>query len=242
MAALLGRPHRLALLALVAVAGCSIVSLPSPPLTPKPTYTAAPPTPTLSPIATAGPADHRRPYDAAAILAVLQDVPQTFPAQLRTPEMAQAIADALSAGIWTYDGRPYRELAIRASCGEGGPLRCDLSASGLPASAPTRDAEDAYWWEVTGSGLFRQAGRGLRGYPAALDAELDELARSLDQGRLEGLSLLSVEWALPPPDDGYVLRYGTGREEGARNVFITIDRTARQILEQHEETLGVPSR
>ena len=218
----------------IVVAGCSeglVLPFSTPGSTPKAPYSAPPPTPTLSPIASAAGHSHGAPYTPDDITATLANVPDSFARELLTPEWIPVLADALATGIWSYDGRPYRELRLQASCDEGGRLRCDVSASGLPAFAPTRDYKDWYWFEVR-DGLIRATSEpDLRGYPPELEHPLDEIARSQDvEGRLKGLSLLSMAWALPPPDDAYILRYSDGNEEGGATLFVTIDRATGQVV------------
>jgi len=235
VASLLGGWSRWLLPVAVLVAGCStglVLPIPTPGPTVKLPYTAAPPTPTLSPLSTAAGHLHGAPYTPDDIAAALANVPSAFARELRTPDWTRAISDALSVGIWSYDGRPYRELRLQASCDEGsGLLRCDLSASGLPAFAPTRDYKDWYWFEIRNGFVRTTSTPDLRGYPPELQAPLDKIARAQDtDGRLKGLSLLSMAWKLAPPDDGYVLRYSDGNEELGTTLFVTIDRTTGRVL------------
>jgi hypothetical protein len=196
--------------------------------TDKAPYTLAPPTPTLSPIATVAPTGHGRPYTAEMIAAELLDVPDGFPPELQTEFIAAAIADR----IWTYDGRPYREVWITGSCNEPVRTRCDLTLEGLPAFAPTRDDADSYWFvvHVDAPILGPESGQGLRGFPPDVAHAIDALARSLDtDGRFRAEALRGIDWALPPPDDAFVLTYGDDNE-GDTMIFVTLDRANRQLL------------
>ena len=213
----------------VLVSGCSLGLTSPPPATPKSSYTMAPPTPTLSPIATVAPTGHGRPYTAEQMAIELQDVAYNFPPQLQATWVARALADL----IWTYDGRPYRDLGIHASCDEP-PIRCDLSVEGLPAFAPSWDWSDSYTFEVNmTSGVFTPAGLpSLHGFPPELAPGLDTLARSLDtQGRLKDEPPTSkIAWAVPPPDDAFNLFSGGEDEEGDPVSWVTLDRANRRIL------------
>ena len=223
---LLNRITALAFVLVALAAGCSPLAAGPPAATHKASYTLPPPTPTLSPIGTAAPSRPDRPYTAETIAEELGDVPYNYPAQLRTPAIAEALADAL----WTYDGRPYRELSFQGSCDEGG-ARCDLTVSGLPDFVPTRDRSDIYFWSyVPSSGVLTPTGGlGLKGYPPELDPELDALARSLDaEGLLASKGFLGAGWV--PPDGLFVLRYGNGLEEGDPTLLVTLDSSNRRIV------------
>jgi len=218
---------------LVTVAACSGSPGPGEP-TPKAPYTQAPPTPELVAIATVAPTGHGRPYSPEMIAAELQDVQFGLAPELQSPFIAAALADR----IWTYDGRPYREMWFSGSCDEAGAGRCELSVQGLPDYAPTRESEDYYHFEVDlRSGAVRLAALpGGKGFPAELIPEIDGLVRSLDtEGRLEGLTLSYVLWAFPPPDDAFIVRYETGDLEGDRWIHVTVDRANQRILSMEQQ-------
>jgi len=219
--------------AILLAAGCSLAVVTPTLQPPKPAYTQAPPTPPLTPIATVGPSGPGQPYSAEAIALELQDVSYNFPPQLKAPAVTEMLAQAIADQLWTYDGSPYREVWIQGSCDESGLGRCELTLSGLPPFAPTIDSQDGYAWSIDlASGLIAPLGRPqLKGYPPELDAELDALARSLDtEGRLAEKGLLGVEWVLAPAEDAYLLRYGKGEEEGDPTLYVTLDRTNKEIL------------
>jgi hypothetical protein len=143
--------------------------------------------------------------------------------------LAQAIADQ----VWTYDGSPYREVWIQGSCDESGLGRCELTLSGLPPFAPTRESQDTYAWNVDlATGLIAPGRPQLKGHPPELDPELDALAQSLDtKGQLAEKGLIGVEWVLPPARDTFFLRYGKSEEMGGSGaIFVTLDRANREIL------------
>lgn len=214
------------------VAGCSpsLLAL-EPAVTEKPFYTAAPPTPTLSPLSTVAPTGHGRPYTASDIAAAFADVPAALPDQLRTPQMTSILAEAIASAVETYDGRPYREIDVQASCAQGGGRRCDDTVSGIPAFASTHDEQDTYWFLSDDSGIREHSEALLRGFPVALSVQFDLMARSLDaDGVLADITLLSAEWLQSPPADAYQLRYGLGNEEGDPTFRVRLDRSANQIL------------
>jgi len=182
-------------------------------------YTLAPPTPTLSAQATVGPTGAGQPYTADLIQPYLNNAPISFPNELRVTPVAEAIADR----IWTFDGRPYRDVVIGGSC-EGS--LCEVSVTGLPAFSSTPDEADFYALTVDrGSGLFSDAGEPLlRGFPTDLVPQLDAIARAADSaGRLRDLALLGSSWRIPPPNRAFTLEYGMGLEERDPVVFVTVD-------------------
>jgi hypothetical protein len=213
--------------------GCSPAGmLGTPAASEKAPYTLAPPTPDLSPLATVAPTGHGQPYTAEMIAVELADVSYNFPPELQTEFIAAALADR----IWTYDGRPYREVWFTGSCNEGVRIRCDLSLTGLPAFAPTRGDVDTYWFVVhLGSPILGpEAGQALGGFPPDLVPAIDALARSLDiDGRFKAEALRGIDWALPPPDDAFVLTYGDDNE-GDTTIVVTLDRANRRILSIEE--------
>ena len=223
------RALALAVMMLTFAIGCAPITdvLGTPETTPKAPYTNPPPTPTLSPIATVAPTGHGRPYTPEMMVAELMDVPYNFPRELQTDFVAAALADQ----IWTYDGRPYRELNLVGDC-YGSP-RCDLRVIGLPAFASTRDQSDSHSFsiELPTRVVTRSYSGGLRGYPPELGPEVEALARSLDTaGRYADLPLRRVLWALPPPGDAYLVQFQRGSLEDAIVRCVALDRAQRQIL------------
>jgi hypothetical protein len=196
------------------------------PATPKAPYTLAPPTPTFSPERTAAPTGHKAPYSPDELYGWLARSPGV-PDQLRT----RVIAEAIASRIWSYDGLPYQELKISARCDDDG-RRCDLFVKGVPGFAPDRDTADSYTFSITiGTGLVEDEGpQGLGGYPAELLPELDAEMRALMGDRIGDRSLLGVSWLLPPPDDGFRLRYGHGTELGEQQLLVRYDRAANEVL------------
>jgi hypothetical protein len=240
--ALLSQPRRLILLVAVVVAACSTGPSPppisgpasTPPLaTPKLSYTAAPLTPPLSPVPTSTPQEvvHGRPYKPEDVFPAIGMLPPSYPLELRRPEYAQPLADAMSEGIWSYDGKPYLELHVDARCADSGPFRCEVTVAGIPSFVPARDYADWFSWEVTDTRVRLMDGNQLGGLPADLQVPLDQLARSLDtEHRLEGLELVNLGWVIPPPEDAYILRYSDGLEETGTTLYVTVDRQARRIV------------
>ncbi len=199
---------------------------------PKASYTAAPPTPTLAPIRTPGAAGHGKPYSSGDFIRVLEAAPQAFPDELRAPMLKRLLAEAMAASIETYDGEPYRNIFVQGSCDEGGRQRCDVTVSGLPGFAISPDEQDTYRFEVRDGNVSVNGDAQRRGFPVGLATELDATARRLAvNGLLDGRSLLSVEWSSAPPDDAYVLFYGKGLEEGDQTIVLRVDRGRGVILD-----------
>jgi hypothetical protein len=141
------------------------------------------------------------------------------------------VAEALAPHIWSYDGLPYRELTITASCDDDG-RRCDLFAKGVPGFAPDRDTADSYTFSIAmDTGIVQDEDpQGLGGFPGALVPELDSDVRALIGDQIGDRSLLSVIWLRPPPEDAYQLRYGQGTEEGDQQLLVRFDRAAKEVL------------
>lgn len=225
-----GRPSRsvlgffIGLTAIVAACGPLVNDQSAAPI--KASYTLAPPTPTLSPQGTAGPDGPGQPYAAGDIQPFLERAPIGFPDELRTPFVAAAVADR----VWSYDGRPYRDVLFGGSCESE---ICEFSVTGLPTFAPTHDASDTWFLRLDRrTGLISTHGApSLKGFPPELVPELDSLARSLDvDGRLTDLALLGAQWSIPPPGDAFQLRYGKGLEEGDPTLLVTLSRSERVLL------------
>ena len=201
-------------------------------------YTQEPPTPTLSVLATVAPSGHGRPYtaaDMAALLGAAAARPSGFASELNTPQLLDTIAGVLADDVYSYDGMPYQRVVITARC-DRPPVRCELFLTGIPAFTDDPHAQDGYIWTVDPvTAQVTKTSYGLSGYPAALTASLDALARSLDvDGRYKDRYLVQVAWELAPPDDAYVLRYSNGLGEGDLVFWVTVDRTARRIVSIRE--------
>jgi hypothetical protein len=166
-----------------------------------------------------------RPYDAAAILAAMQESrrPGGVPQDIQTA----SIAEQLAASIWTYDGEPWPMLTASGSCG---PSDCTLDLSGTPAGAT---GEDLYTFSVTpGEEMVELLVADLHGYPKQLDSMLDGIVRDgLAEDRLSGLALVAGRW-LPPPRDGqFILGYRSGGEEGSPALDVTVDLPTGRVLD-----------
>jgi hypothetical protein len=71
----------------------------------------------------------------------------------------------------------------------------------------------------------------LAGYPAELDAGLDQLGRSLvAPGELAGTSYAGATWWTPPRFGDFTLRYETGSEEESKTVWITLNVPDRRLI------------
>ena len=166
-----------------------------------------------------------QPYDSAAMLSAMRDStrPGGVPDELETG----AIAAAVAGHVWTWDGQPWETLSVGGACG---PAACDLDVAG---STDARAGADLYTFTVdpAGGDVTLQS-TDLHGYPAALDAELDQMARAEAGNELDDLAFVAARW-LPPPDQGrFWLVYRTGGEEGAPGVDLLLDTATGAILER----------
>jgi hypothetical protein len=224
--------RRAILMAMVGVLGAACGSIVnSPPPTPKAPYTLAPPTPPISAVATVAPTEPGQPYVAEDLASYINAAPVGFPTALRTPAVAEALADR----IWTFDGQPYRDLWLAGSCENGA---CEFSATGVPAFARSADVVDAYFLKVNlGSGLFSDGGRpSLKGLPSELVPRLDAIARAHDAAALlADEALLGATWEIPPPAGTFLLRYGRGLEEGDPAAFVTVSLPDEKVLSIRSE-------
>lgn len=216
---------------LVLLAACAPLERTPAEPTPKRPFPVVTPIRSPEPIRTVAPTGHGRPYTAEMFAVVLRErVSYNFPSVLQTPWLAEVLADR----IWTYDGFPYRELLIDGHCTESRPYWCELSVQGLPGFATSRDETDVYFFPDVrpAEGFIKESRQvALGGLPSTLVPELDALVRSLDtEGRLNVFALVAASWALPPPDDGYILTYRRGDLEAATLIDVTVDRRDRTIL------------
>ena len=228
--------HRIigALVIFVLLAACSAAPRPSAspqPASPDATSSIAavslPPTatPTAAPTQLIDVPATARPYTPAEVLAAMRESrrPGGVPDQLET----EAVANAVAAAIWTYDGLPYPVLVIGGSCGLD---RCTLELSGTPTGAA---GSDLYAFSVVaGTGATELLESDLHGYPAQLDTVLDDVAREqLDADTLTGLALTGATW-LPPPETGvFRALYRSGGGEGSPGIDLVIDLLVGSVLE-----------
>lgn len=218
------------------LSACTVPSVsPSPTGAPGPASSSAvpsaSPTPAPSPVPSVQPTPSveighpGQPYDEAAILEAMQGSrrPGGVPDELETPDIAAAVAEQ----VWTYAGAPWQTLVIGASCG---PERCTLDVAGTPEGGA---GEDLYTFSIVpASSAVSLLVADLHGYPTALDAELDAVARGgLDTERLAGLKLLGARWLQPPEAGRFVLSYRSGGEEGSEALDVVIDLRSRTVLE-----------
>jgi hypothetical protein len=164
------------------------------------------------------------PFDAATVLTAMRDSrrPGGVPDQLET----DAIASALAAATWTFDGQPWTTMAVSGSCG---PEACTVELAG---ARPGSHGDDVWIFDVRpAQGLVSVTTAELRGMPNELLPSLDELARSLaPPASLDGLLLTSAKW-LPPPEIGrFVLAYRGEGEEGSCAVDLTLDAVTPRII------------
>jgi len=172
-------------------------------------------------------ATHARAYTPATLAPILTASSARLPEALRSADLIEALASR----IWTFDGQPYLQATLTGSCDDGN-ARCDLQVKGLPAFAADRDAADRYTFTFdVRTRVLSDAGEpSLRGLPPGRTAELDAAVRRAVPDRVRDLALLATQWALPPPADAYLLRYGTGDEEGDPQLIVRFDRDAGRVL------------
>lgn len=185
-----------------------------------------PATPSAPPSSVASPAvEPARPYTAADMLDAMRASrrPGGVPDQVET----DAVASQLAEVVWTYDGRPYPSLAIGGSCG---PASCTLEVSGTPAGAA---GSDLYSLSVDpASGALAVVAADLHGYPAALDTQLDRIARGgVEPDLLDGMAIAGAAWQLPPRAGQFWVAYRSGGEEGSPGLDVLVDLVSATVLE-----------
>ena len=175
-----------------------------------------------SPEAAAG-----QPYGAPTILAAMRD--STRPGGVPDELEIDPVAAAIAAQIWTWDGQPWQTLSVGGACG---PSACDVEVAG---STDGMAGSDLYAFTIdrtTGEATLELS--DLHAYPAALDEELDEMARAEAGDALADMAFVSARW-LPPPDQGrFWLAYRTGGEEGAPGLDLLLESATGAIVERHE--------
>jgi len=165
------------------------------------------------------------PYSPAEVLAAMRDSrrPGGVPDELET----DAVASAVAAELWTWDGDPWLSWSAGGACG---PQMCSLDVAGSPASAA---GTDLYTFVIdAGSGAVTLASTDLHGHPTRLEARLHAIARrELEAADLDGLSLVGTRWLPPPDTDRYWLAYRSGGEEGAPRLDVLVDLASGEVLE-----------
>jgi len=168
-----------------------------------------------------------QPYDAAALLTAMREStrPGGVPDELETDALAAAMADQ----IWTWGGQPWQTLTAGGACG---PADCTIEVAG---SRDEMAGADLYTFAVDpASGEVTLESADLHGYPAELDASLDEMARAAAADEIGDLTFVSARW-LPPPDAGrYWLAYRTGGEEGSPGLDLLLDANSGEVVERRE--------
>jgi hypothetical protein len=148
--------------------------------------------------------------------------PGGVPDQLET----HAVAAAVAAQLWTWDGEPWGILSVGGACGSDA---CSLDVAG---STDGTAGTDLYSFAVEpGSGAVSLVDADLHAHPADLEAEMDAAARAaLDEAQLEGLALVGARWLPPPETDRYWLAYRSGGEEGAPMLEVLLDLASGEVL------------
>jgi hypothetical protein len=153
--------------------------------------------------------------------------------RIPTDLVNERIAFDIAQAIWSWNGDPYQQITIDASCGRG----CDLIVAGVPIFESA--GNDHYLFKVNVPGKADDFSIGdrpaLAGYPADLVPELEALARSSASSQLDGLFLMVSSWFPPPRDGQFVLRFDDGNEEGGRAVWVWLDYVTRTVIATLEE-------
>jgi hypothetical protein len=136
-----------------------------------------------------------------------------------------AVAEQLSAQVWTWDGRPWSVMTIGGACGPGG---CTLDVAGSRDDAA---GADLYSFAVDPNGSVTLITCDLHAYDASLDQGLDQAARVAAGDQVAGLEYVGASW-LPPPDAGlYWLAYRSGGEEGAPGLNMLLELASATVIE-----------
>jgi hypothetical protein len=209
-----------ALVLAVALVSCTEGGPTSSPLVVEPPQPSPAESPSLVPAA-------GQPYDAAAVLGAMRA--STRPGGVPDEIETEPVAAAISEEVWTWAGTRWETVSVGGACG---PSECTVELAGSPAGAA---GADLYTFAVDpAGGTVTLESTDLHGYPAALDAVLDALAREAAGDELDELALVSARW-LPPPDAGrYWLAYRTGGEEGAPGLDLLLDTVTGEVVEQRE--------
>jgi len=212
----------------MALAACTNGGSPLPSSSP---LVVEPPQPSSTASAGAIPAAGQ-PYDGAAVLAAMRA--STRPGGVPDEVETEAIAQAISEGVWTWSGAPWETVSVGGACG---PSECTVELAGSPAGGA---GVDLYTFAIDpAAGTVAPESTDLHGYPAALDPVLDEMARDDAGDELGELTLVSARW-LPPPDAGrYWLAYRTGGEEGSFGLDLLLDAASGMVVER-VAVLGQP--
>ena len=169
-----------------------------------------------------------RPYDAAAILAAMRESrrPGGVPQQLQT----DAVAGAVAAEVWTIDGEPWTAMSIGGSCG---PVRCTLELGG---SRPRSADVDVWAFEVIpASGTVAVLDATLGAVPHEVVEAVDALARAREPRiQADGLLLTTARWLGPDDEDGFVLSYRSGEEEGSCELELRVDAGSGEVETDRE--------
>jgi hypothetical protein len=183
--------------------------------------------PAASASAGAGPG---QPYDAADILEAMSTSPR--PDGVAEELQTNAIAAAIAAEIWTFDGMPWDEMVVGGTCGA---QTCVVEVSG---SREGVEGDDAWTFAVDPATETVSVGAtDLRALPGEVADELDTLARSLVVNEaLETMELSNLAWLPPPGTDRFAMSYRSGGEEGSCGVDLVVDAAERSIVD--EITIG----
>jgi hypothetical protein len=170
----------------------------------------SPPAPSWAPI------ESGHPFDAETILALMRESrrPGGVPDEIETPAIAAEIAQTIA----TFDGTAWSTISIGGSCG---PSSCTLDVSG---SGPDALGEDLWTFSIApATGGVSLIESQLGSVPTDVVELADQTVRASSLGaQVAELDIGSVSWS-PPPDNGLVLAYRSGEEEGSCRRDVSLD-------------------
>jgi hypothetical protein len=137
----------------------------------------------------------------------------------------EAVAQAVSMLVWTWDGRPWGVLSIGGACG---PRECTLDVAG---SRQDTLESDLYSFAVAADGGVTLLTSDLHAYDPSLDPTLDLAAQQAAGDALNGLTYIGARWLVPPDSGRYWLAYRSGGEEGSPGVDLLLDLVSREVVE-----------
>jgi hypothetical protein len=167
-----------------------------------------------------------QPYTGAQVLEAMRTSvrPDGVPDELET----DAIAAAVAAELWTFDGDPWESIEAGGTCGGE---TCTLDVAGAPAGGA---GDDVYTLSIDrSSGEVSRETTALLGYPESLEGAIDDVVRAgVDPSQLEGLVLAAATWVPPPDPHGrFRVAYRSGGEEQSPAIDVLVDVAAGRVLE-----------
>jgi hypothetical protein len=153
------------------------------------------------------------------------------PTLVATDLLNSAVAAAIADAIWTWDGQSYDRWWIEAYCAR----TCELVIQGIPASDIAGEEDMYHFHQFDPSRPAQTLELGdypsLGGYPAALDPEIEQLGRALDEGGvLDDLGYFHASWFPPPRSGEFLAFFSDGNEEGGSNAYVWLNLVERRLI------------